>query len=70
MLIFYLPGNFVEIVQVSKKCSARITLRRSRNCCYRNPPQVENVASDILYSYDKTTTIQEIESYRTKRVNG
>ena len=48
--IFYLPGNFAEIVLVSKKCSAGIALRRSRKSCYSNPPQAENVASDILYS--------------------
>ena len=48
--LFYLPGNFIKIVLVSKKRSARIALRRSRKCCYRNPPQAENVAGDILNS--------------------
>ena len=51
MAFYFLLGNFVEIVLVGKKHSARITLRRSRKCCYGNPPQAENVASDILY-YD------------------
>ena len=49
-VFFCLPGNFVEIILVSKKRSARIALRRSRKCCYSNPPQAENVAIDILYS--------------------
>ena len=31
MLIFYLSGNFVEIILVSKKCSARIALRGAEN---------------------------------------
>ena len=32
-LLFYLPENFVEIILVSKKRSARISLRRSRKGC-------------------------------------
>ena len=51
VLFFCLQGKFVEIVLVSKKRSARITLRWSRKCCYSNPPQAENVARDILYSF-------------------
>ena len=52
VLFFCLPGKFVEIVLVSKKRSVMIVLRRSRKCCYSNPPQAENVASDILYSVE------------------
>lgn len=26
-----------------------ITLRQQRKCCYRNPPQAENLADKILY---------------------